>query len=583
MSREWLGAAGCVAVVATLACGAPTEEAVRYLRFTAVSATLQQLETREVVVELVRPGGAIRVANAVFRSLDSTIVIVSRDGMVHSVGPRGLTEVTATFEDLADTLPIRVVAVADRIAFEPAAPVVPQDSSIAFSAMTLDRAGMPMPELVPTLTVLTPSVITLSGGMIGVVGPELQGAIQAAAGNVWDTVPVRVAQTPTTLVVYPTAMAVREGEQEFLGTYLYDRYGGWILDRPITRTSADTMIAVVRGDVFGISGGQTTITVSVAQFVRQIPVTVVAGSVDAAIRIRLPTPGAATSVASARVLDVPDFPRVFVAVPARDEILQLDWPNWGFTDTLRIGPQPRYLASHELGGQLYAALGGQPALVRINAAASQETGRLLLNHIPAGLVLSPDGARAFILGEDGVLLVVNTGPMTVIDSIAVPAAVDVSVHPTAERLYVAVPDSGLVWVLRSDTLGIESRWIVGGAPRATVPAPARDELYVANDAGRLDILALSTGQMLRSIAVGEPIRSIGLRGEPGDLRVYAVAPSGTIYHIEPSLGTVVCTIAAGGSPGAIRRLADGSVLLVVNAAGWVDFLGFGSRTGGSGC
>jgi DNA-binding beta-propeller fold protein YncE len=269
------------------------------------------------------------------------------------------------------------------------------------------------------------------------------------------------------------------------------------------------------------------------------------------------------------------FPRVFVAVPDRDEILGLDWPNWGFTDTLRIGPGPRYIAAHESGGVLYAVVEAQPALVRINAATSQETNRLPLNHTPVGLALSPDGTRAFALGDDGVLLVVKTASMSVIDSITVPAAADLSVHPTAPRLFLAAPDSALVWVVRTDTLGIESRWPVSGTPRTSQPLPARDELYVGTDEGGLDVLALSTGTWLRSIAIGESVRSLGVRGDSPDVRLYAISPSGTIYSVNPSSASATCTIAAGGVPGAIMRLGDGSVLLVVNAAGWADFLGFG--------
>jgi hypothetical protein len=539
------------------------------------SVTLQQRDSLQVAVELVRPGETIRLDRAEFRSLDASLVAISPAGVVRSVGPRGATFVTAARDDLADTIAVRVVPVAARIQFTPTQPVVRQDATIAFSAVVIDRIGAVIEDLTPTLRVLTPSVISLSNGIISVVGGGPTAAIEAYSGNAWDTATVQIIQVPTTLNWYPKALAVRQSEAEFLFAQAFDVFGGLIAPGSIAVASLDPAIAgipAVPGDVAGISPGQTAIVLSLGALTGYVPVTVIAASVDPAIRIRLPTPGPAASVAAAAPAGPEGFSGIYVAVSGADQILWMEWAHWGFVDTLRLGSEPRCLISRG-DGALYAALAGPSALARIDTATNAETGRVSLNGDPIGVALAPDGSRAFVLVEGGVLTVVNTQSMAVVDSLSVPGAADVQAHPDLSRLFLAAPDSGVVWVVRTDSLSLIDRWPVGGSPRSVAIAPARDELYVANADGTLDILTLSTGVPLTPVNVGEALATVGVQGGG---TIFAVATGGTVYRISPNTAAVLGTVITGGTPGQVRTVADGSILLVVNSGGWLDFLGFGA-------
>jgi DNA-binding beta-propeller fold protein YncE len=158
--------------------------------------------------------------------------------------------------------------------------------------------------------------------------------------------------------------------------------------------------------------------------------------------------------------------------------------------------------------------------------------------------------------------------MTVVDSLTFPGSGDIQSHPSAALLYLAAPDSGVVWVARSDTLALQDRWPVGGVPRSVAVGVAWDELYVANAGGTLDVLALATGTPLSSINVGESVVAVSVT-ESG---VYAVAPTGTVYKMSPISTSVVDELVTGGIPGRIRAVGDSSVHVVLNGLGWVDFL-----------
>lgn len=543
------------------ACGPEIGPTQSRLRFRVGDIAMDQFESRQLIVELVRPNGTIvLIHDAQLGSLDTGIVTVSASGLLRSTGPRGNTLVTASRDGLADTIPVTVRVVPDTIGFDPPAPLVPQNGSIVVSATTYDRAGDPIPEMAPTLRLLSSGVLTLADGVVTVVGPGGGAAIEAVAGDLVDTVVVLVIQVAESLAAYPRALAIRQNTREFLAGYLFDLFGA-PMSGPIVRTSADSAIASFDGDVLGVSPGQTVVTLSAAGEVDSVPVTVFSAALDPLIAIHLPTPAAPSSIVSA------GSSNIYVAVPGAGVILWLEWAHWGFVDTLRVGSEPRHLAA--IGdGWVYAALANPPALVRINATTNAETARVPLDQNPLGLALAWDGSRAFVLGEEGTIVAVSTLLMTVVDSLTFPGSGDIQSHPSAPLLYLAAPDSGVVWVALSDTLALQDRWPVGGVPRSVAVGVARDELYVANAGGTLDVLALATGTPLSSINVGESVVAVSVT-ESG---VYAVAPTGTVYKMSPISTSVVDALVTGGIPGRIRAVGDSSVHVVLNGAGWVDFL-----------
>jgi hypothetical protein len=113
---------------------------------------------------------------------------------------------------------------------------------------------------------------------------------------------------------------------------------------------------------------------------------------------------------------------------------------------------------------------------------------------------------------------------------------------------------------------------VDNRPRATAATRTRNEVYVAGEDGSLAILELATGYPLASVPLGEPITDVALLDTGSWVSVFAVAPTGAAYRVSTVDRAVDCTVNLGGAPGGAIGSVLGDMMLVGNAAGWVDFL-----------
>jgi hypothetical protein len=571
--RPWAVIAA-LACVASIACSSPTEEEPeRRIRFAVRSVRLEQLESRELIVELVRPGGAIRVTDATFTTSDSSIATISRQGVVRSVGPRGNATIGASWNGMADSIPVQVIPVGDGISITPADLRVRQDSSLTISGNLVDRVGAPIAGVPVTFEVLTPWLISLSGTTVSVIEWGLEARIAASADRFVDTLAITIVQVADRIQTSTRAVALREGEQGWVGVYLYDLFDGMILTEPTYSVSSDPSIVTAQGnDLLAVGAGRTAVTFSRGPLSATVPVTVTPDALDPSIRFRLETPGAPASIVDADLSGWTNARQVFVAVPGNDLILQMEWGNWGFLDTLYVPGAPSALAAHLAGGPLFAGLAADGALARIDPVSRMETGRVDVGGVPAGVELSSDGTRAFVLRDDGMLVVLDAAGMLITDSLPVPGAVHVRRDPSAARLFLAAPDSGCVWLVRHDTLRLDARWPVDNRPRATAATRTRNEVYVAGEDGSLAILELATGYPLASVPLGEPITDVALLDTGSWVSVFAVAPTGAAYRVSTVDRAVDCTVNLGGAPGGAIGSVLGDMMLVGNAAGWVDFL-----------
>ena len=101
-------------------------------------------------------------------------------------------------------------------------------------------------------------------------------------------------------------------------------------------------------------------------------------------------------------------------------------------------------------------------------------------------------------------------------------------------------------------------------------SPDGETLFIANEADGLTVLEVGTGRTTWVPLTGG---GFGMAASPGWDRLFITVPAqGLVEVVEVSSLTVVSTITIGGAPRRIAFDSFGTVAVVANEAGRVDFI-----------
>jgi len=112
---------------------------------------------------------------------------------------------------------------------------------------------------------------------------------------------------------------------------------------------------------------------------------------------------------------------------------------------------------------------------------------------------------------------------------------------------------------------------VGTVPQATAIDPNGTELYVAHEAGFLQIWDRTTGQTTRIVPLGNNL--FGLAVSPVQALIYvAYEYAGRVGILDRASRVELAQIQVGGTPRRIVLDQSRTTAIVVNQGGWVDFI-----------
>lgn len=210
-----------------------------------------------------RLGNRADPGQVTWTSLDTSRVSVSRDGLVVAVGD-GSTSLIVNASVAADT----VVAVVHR---KPAALLVPLapdtmnrlGDTLPVQPITVDRLGSPIPGPSPTVSVLTPQLVTtVPGGLV----PTAPGALllELVGSGLVDTVEVFIRQVVASLAVARAADTVLLDDQLVPAVAAFDSNGFAVANPPLALQVTDPAVAAPtpRGALRALLPGSTRVTVS---------------------------------------------------------------------------------------------------------------------------------------------------------------------------------------------------------------------------------------------------------------------------------------------------------------------------------
>jgi YVTN family beta-propeller protein len=200
-----------------------------------------------------------------------------------------------------------------------------------------------------------------------------------------------------------------------------------------------------------------------------------------------------------------------------------------------------------------------------------------LGHGPADVVISPNGARAYIANElTKTLSVVNTVDRVVLVNIDIVTTAptsggfDVAVSPNSAHIYLADDSGNTLSVISAagarvvKTISLEhpngvaasnnrvyvSHWAMGGAP---------------DDARRVSVIDTATHTVIASVEVGRRVGKLAV--SPDGTRLYVADRElhGTVWVVDTATNTVVGDpIAVGAIPSGAAVSPDGTRVYVTN-------------------
>jgi len=193
---------------------------------------------------------------------------------------------------------------------------------------------------------------------------------------------------------------------------------------------------------------------------------------------------------------------------------------------------------------------------------------------PLPLLLSRSGHTLFVTTNEDRLFGLSTLTGRVFGSLRLPATSHhLTLHPAADRLYVATRAAGSVLEVDASRLRVLRTFNLGGWPQGLVVSPDGMTLYVANEHHGLDVIGLGSGKCMARLehATG----AVALAMSPDHRFLYSGHPrQRKVGVIELASLTQQGMLKTGGRPAQIAFDGAGQVILV-NEAGWLDILPVG--------
>ena len=185
---------------------------------------------------------------------------------------------------------------------------------------------------------------------------------------------------------------------------------------------------------------------------------------------------------------------------------------------------------------------------------------------------SPNGSRLYIGSANGTVYAYEFATSAFVNSVAVG---DVPQHltfsPDGSKLYVSMRDLGRVAEVNLATHAVDRIFQSTYGVQEAVVAPNGAELYVANQAGWLEIWNLATGAKTADVPLGDGPWAMTL--SPDQTRLYVgILFDGEVAVVNRATRAVERYINVQGVPRRIRFGPDNSTIVIANESGYITFI-----------
>jgi YVTN family beta-propeller protein len=253
-------------------------------------------------------------------------------------------------------------------------------------------------------------------------------------------------------------------------------------------------------------------------------------------------------------------------------VARLDLPTPAVTATVSVGSLPSSVAFNSAGDRAYVGNQEGASVSVVNVGTNSVIETFPTNGSVTALAVGPADKLLFVATDASRVYVVRLPILTLIDSLPLPAFSNaLAIRDTL--LFASSPFAGRVSTINLRTRQVATTLHVGGVPQGLVVARGGRELYVANETGTLQIWNLAANALTASVPLPGG-GGFGLARNPANGLLYVSTSyyGSRVHVIDPVARRVVRVILTGGVPRRIGFTPSGSVGIVANESGWVDFI-----------
>jgi len=499
-----------------------------------------------------------------FSSDAPAIVDISATGLMTSLGPVGDALITADDNGLTDTLRVQVSQRINSVVVTPNPLGLHRNTTFQLSPVATDVAGNAIPNGFSFVS-SDPSVAAVDqAGLVTAPGATGAATITVTLDTLKVDVPVTVYARPTTVQVTPGSITIHPGTTTQLSAEVLDSLGDPISGAPISYTSQDPALVSVSTSglvTANAATGAGIVKLQAGTLTEDVPVIVGNGILGTSTG-RTMFGGIGNGVAFG-----PGGEMFAGALRART-VLRGTLPSHGLGGQLLVGEEPLGMAVNPAGTRAYVAIGTGRRVVVIDLAANKVLPRFTgFGSTVFTVAVSPDNQTLYV-GARGKVYFLDATTGSFLDSIPAATALHIAVHPVQPFLYASMNRSGQVVEINTTTRQVIRTFSVGGVPQGIGVSPAGDHLYVANENKSLQVWDLAVGQQSNSVPLAG--RGFGL-GVTADVVIVAEY-DGRIEVFDRATLQRRALLMAGGRPRRVAINSAGTVAVVANTYGWVDFI-----------
>jgi DNA-binding beta-propeller fold protein YncE len=519
---------------------------------------------------LLHPGDTLQLTVTVLDSVsqpidDAPVAFVSRHPSVATVTATGKVTAVAPGRDTIvivsgaakGTVIIDVRAKAVAIDVTPDSAELTPGDTIQLTVIVRDSLGLPIVGAPVSFVSRHPSVATVSS--TGEVIAEAYGrdTIDVLSGEAEGIVIIDVEPVAVEIQVTPSGATLAVGDTLHLGVTVLDAFGDPIGDAPVVFTSRHPSIATVSvtGKVTAEAYGRDTIDVVSGELAETAIIDVVPPWVTVA--------GRPFGIA------VSSLGQVYVTRQDDNALTRILLGPDTVAGTVAVGADPGDVVFNAAGTVAYVTNFNGHSVSRVDVGSATQTDVAGVGAAAFHVRMSASGTTIFVASNNGFLYTLDATTLARIDSVAIDGAPNGLAIKGDTLAYVSSTATGHVTEidLQGDT--VRRVFDVGGVPQDVVLSAAGSTLFVANEAGRLDIVSLGAG------TVGTPISNLpgafGLARTVAGDTLYLTSLDGKVRKIDGTSKTVLFTIRVGGMPRRVAVAADGTVV-VANEADQVNII-----------